>query len=494
MQDDRLTRAAFLRQLAFLAAGAAVPALLGDDAARAEDTPAQAPAPAGGTVDFALQVDVAKRGERLGARFLGLSYEAVALAGGGRNRSPFRGDNADLVGFLRLLGPGVLRFGGNSVERTFWTHAEAAPRSVTLLPEDLKALAGLLQNADQQLILGVNLGRGTADDAANEVNQARRVFGSRLRAIEIGNEPDLYRKNGLRTPDYDYKAFRAEWDAFVNAIQLRAPGTAIAGPAAAGSYNKWAIPLAQDPNPALGLITQHDYTEGPGSDPKVTIERMLTRRPKMEADFAALVAAGKARGLPVRMGEANSVYSGGRAGVSDTFASALWALDYCLQLASMGADGINFHGGGTGSYSPITFPRDGHLSVRPIYYGMLAIAQIGTGQMIDIAPTGSALPEHVYAHALRGDDGKLRLVLINAQTGSGTVRFKIAGIDGGDAKAGVLRLEGKSLDATTDVRLGGAAVGDAGAWTPTAAETVTAMAGVLTVTVPAPGAAIVTVG
>ena len=91
MQDDRLTRAAFLRQLAFLAAGAAVPALLGDDAARAEDTPAQAPAPAGGTVDFALQVDVAKRGERLGARFLGLSYEAVALAGGGRNRPPWYG-------------------------------------------------------------------------------------------------------------------------------------------------------------------------------------------------------------------------------------------------------------------------------------------------------------------------------------------------------------------------------------------------------------------
>src|SRR5205807_8152509 len=48
-------------------------------------------------------------------------------------------------------------------------------------------------------------------------------------------------------------------------------------------------------------------------------------------------------GLPLRVDEINSVACGGAAGVSNTFASALWALDTMFALVRTGVDGVNVH-------------------------------------------------------------------------------------------------------------------------------------------------------
>ena len=45
------------------------------------------------------------------------------------------------------------------------------------------------------------------------------------------------------------------------------------------------------------------------------------------------------------MTEGNTCYRGGKPGVSDVFASSLWAADYSLLLASNGYSGVNLHGG-----------------------------------------------------------------------------------------------------------------------------------------------------
>lgn len=84
-------------------------------------------------------------------------------------------------------------------------------------------------------------------------------------------------------------------------------------------------------------------------------------------------------GLPFRLAETNSCYQGGKPGVSDTFASALWGVDLMYQLASVGGMGINFHGGGYGWYTPIAgTPQNGFLA-RPIYYGMLLFRRLERG-------------------------------------------------------------------------------------------------------------------
>src|SRR5207237_8295844 len=64
--------------------------------------------------------------------------------------------------------------------------------------------------------------------------------------------------------------------------------------------------------------------------------------------FAATVAKD---GFTFRLSETNSFFHGGAAGASDTFASALWGLDYLHRWAAHGAAGLNFHTGDTVSSS-----------------------------------------------------------------------------------------------------------------------------------------------
>jgi hypothetical protein len=73
-----------------------------------------------------------------------------------------------------------------------------------------------------------------------------------------------------------------------------------------------------------------------------------------------------------RIDEMNSVACGGKAGVSDTFASALWALDTVFAVARSGADGVNIH----------TFPgaRDGLFTfIAPVRAGPRSCARSTTG-------------------------------------------------------------------------------------------------------------------
>lgn len=72
------------------------------------------------------------------------------------------------------------------------------------------------------------------------------------------------------------------------------------------------------------------------------------------------------------MAECNTVSQGGKIGVSNVFASALWALDYMWSVALSNGVGVNFHGGSISKYAPIVVDEKGIPTPRPIYYAMLA--------------------------------------------------------------------------------------------------------------------------
>jgi hypothetical protein len=116
---------------------------------------------------------------------------------------------------------------------------------------------------------------------------------------------------------------------------------------------------------------------GPASDPRMTAERLLRKvNPELEKQIAqvheAVMLAG---GTPYRMDEGNSCFGGGRPGVSDAYASALWAADYMLRVACAGFVGVNLHGGGVGIYTPIESGDHAAATPRPVYYGMLLAQQ-----------------------------------------------------------------------------------------------------------------------
>jgi hypothetical protein len=80
----------------------------------------------------------------------------------------------------------------------------------------------------------------------------------------------------------------------------------------------------------------------------VTTERLLAGNARIAAETRQVEAVARAHGRVYRMTEGNSCYRGGKPGMSDAFAAALWAGDYMLELASLGCAGVNLHGGGSG--------------------------------------------------------------------------------------------------------------------------------------------------
>lgn len=73
-------------------------------------------------------------------------------------------------------------------------------------------------------------------------------------------------------------------------------------------------------------------------------------------------------------GECNSLYGGGRAGLSNVFGSALWVVDFTLYAASTGViHRLHYHQSPTAPYAAWV-PSGVNATTNPAYYGKLAAA------------------------------------------------------------------------------------------------------------------------
>jgi hypothetical protein len=458
-------------------------------------------------------------GNKIGDDFTGLSYESAQLG----NANFFSGANTDLAGFIRRLGAsGVLRIGGNTSEFSHWTATPAsasntpissaivgadkanpaafamavgpdtghkAPAPVNITPEAIRNLKDFLDASGWKLIYGLNMGTGTPENGADEAAHVMDAVGSKLIAFQLCNEPDLFFRNGIRNSDYNFAQFAAEWQRFYQTIRARVPNAPFAGPDTAYN-NEWLVPFARQFKSEAAFLSQHYYAEGPPTDPSMTIERLLRPNPKLQAEFEGMKTTMQESGLPFRLAETNSCYQGGKQGVSDTFASALWAGDLMYQLASAGGTGINFHGGGYGCYTPIAGTQEDGFLARPIYYGMLLFAQAGPGQLIENQLDHAEEAPLITAYSLRNNNGTIKAAVFNKNLDRG-IRLTI---DPGHRARRVtsLRLHAPRVDDTTDTTFAGAPVGAAGAWSPEREQTLSAANGVVEVALPAASAALLT--
>jgi hypothetical protein len=471
------------------------------------------------SVRLTLRVD--RLGNKIGEDFTGLSYESAQLG----DPNFFSGDNTELVGFIRRLGAsGVLRIGGNTSEYCYWTPNPAQPASkpnpesmrtgdkanpiafglavgpdtghkapapVNITPLAVRHLREFLDACSWKLIYGLNMGTGTVEDAADEAAYVMDVAGSKLKAFQLCNEPDLFYRNGIRKADYDFERFAREWQRFYQTIRARVPNAPFAGPDTAYN-NKWLVPFAKKFKHEAVFLSQHYYAEGPPTDPSMTIERLLARNPKLEAEFEGMKETMHDSGLSFRLAETNSCYQGGKQGVSDTFASALWGADLMYQLAAGGGMGINFHGGGRGWYTPIAGTPESGFTARPIYYGMLLFAQAGAGQLVEGKLDRGDHAELLTAYGLRDIAGVIKAAVFNKHLDRG-VRLTI---DAGQRtqRASSLRLQAPRVDSTTDTTFGGTPVGASGAWSATREETLAVENGTAVIELPAASAALITFG
>jgi hypothetical protein len=370
------------------------------------------PVPNGPLTQASVSISATTAGT-IASAFAGLSYEKSTLY-----EPLFTASNSDLIGLFKRVGPSVLRIGGNSTDTTVWTPNGTGQKAGQIAPSDVASLAAFVKATGWQCLYSVNLGGAatgatTPALAAAEAAYAAEQFGSSLLGIEIGNECDAYGAAGSYfAGDWSLSQFVTLWEQFRSAILASTPNVSITGPAAAGYEIQWTVPFGQHVTKSeISLLTQH-YYRGNGQLATSTATSLIAPDPTLIKDLAVLQAGAQSIGVPYRMSECNSFYNGGAVGVSDTYASSLWVVDYLFNCALGGASGVNLHGGGTGSgYTPISDSSGAVVNVRPEFYGIVLFTLAGQGTLC--ATQVSAASLNVTAYAVKSSSGGLNIVVVN---------------------------------------------------------------------------------
>ncbi len=351
-----------------------------------------------------VQIEAPRTQPRLmPADFTGLSYETGQLY----NAEYFSPQNTALINAFRGLSDhGILRFGGHLSNITVWEGVgQDDPKQVRgvrhgiedywewplvdpvvqqnkkgmLTRKAIQNLRGFLDAVNWRLMYGLNFACGSAARAADEAAFVSQVMGDRLTAFVVGNEADDFGEDPFfRVKGYDFEQYFSEYQAWVEAVRAKVPNAPFAGPDTAGHVDTWVKEYARRTKGDAVMLTSHFYAMGPASDPRMTAERLLQKvNTGLEEQItAARAASAAAGGTPYRMDEGNSCFGGGKDGVSNAYASALWVADYMLYVACAGFVGVNLHGGGRGFYAPIASTEKERVSPRPMYYGMQFAQQL----------------------------------------------------------------------------------------------------------------------
>jgi hypothetical protein len=362
-------------------------------------------------------------------------------------------ENPILVHLLRNLAPvhPVLRIGGDGTDGR--CHGKRTERGPTR--SEATALATVAGQADARLILGINLEAHSVTLARRQSALLERALGRRggrleVQAIEIGNEPDRYpiygghvRASAIGPFFNRYLSDFGTWTGIVRQV-FEDPTFPVAGP----SLGRFGLPWISGPNrgnfarlldaaahPAL--VTFHTYpllaSAACPSAMCPELQNLLLQRSsgglaRLVSPYVAL-AAGR---VPVRVDEINSATKGGVVGVSNTFASALWAADTLFELASAGVKGVNVHTFSAARYALFSHQRRGGWRVHPEYYGLLLFARAAPAgsRLLRVTPglIGNVGAPDVKVWATRGPGSSTRIVVINKDVRAHTLTLRGSGV------------------------------------------------------------------
>jgi hypothetical protein len=412
--------------------------------------------------------------------FLGLSTEYWTL--------PQYGNPGVFERVLALVhasgdGPLVLRIGGDSSDHVQWLPQGHASSDwvYPLTPQWLAQTASIVRDAHLRVILDLNGLTSTPAATAAWTHAALTAMppGSVV-GLEVGNEDDIYsQRYWLDTVGRDGPSLLLPRH-FSAARYLRlfaadagmaaqvAPGIPLLGPALAEPVRDraWISLLLARERRALGEVSAHRYPysacASPLSGSYPTIHRVLSEHASagLAARLHPLVALAHRAGKPFRLSELNSVTCGGRPGVSDTFATALWAPDVAMELLRAGVNGINFHVRAHTVNAPFALSPQG-LRAHPLLYGLILTARtIGSGGALLALQLHVPATAHVKAWAVRVRDGTLDVLVLDK--GPRAVRFSLSAPGWGGGS--VQRLLAPGVSARNGVTLAGQWLDRSGRW------------------------------
>jgi hypothetical protein len=373
----------------------------------------------------------------------------------------------------------------------------------------LAALSQVSQDLGVQFFVGVNF---VDDDVATATGEAQQLVaglpGSQLQAIEVGNEPDLY--------EGSYDSYLGQYEVFAPALISASGGIKLSAPVWAGlsaSFMNNLDSFISTEASTIAIVTVHHYSGTACNGATEPADYLLTE-PAVDGDTQPLTgpvgippylpAAQQAK-IPFRIGELNSINCGGQLGVSNSFSSAMWAMDIAFSYANVGVSGVNFFATGDpntpNAYTPFDFTSTSNggvntyavRNINPLYYGLLLFVQTvqNNAQLLPVTLT-TPTQANIKAWATIDANQTIRLLLLNKdQNASGPVSIALSGY----GQATITRLTAPSFSSTTGVTLAGQTFDGSADGTPQGtaySEIAQPSSGVYTIALPAVSAALIT--
>ena len=458
-----------------------------------------------------VQINADAPGNAIPENFAGVGFE-VSILREENGTHYFRPDNAPLINLFHTLGIKSLRLGGNTSDR-----------DVRQLPSeaDLDSLFGFAKAAGVKVIYCLRLHNGDPAVDAQTVKYLMDHYGPQVDCFSIGQEPSAYpatakdtrastERMGVGNEKYTYASYRQDWKKFADAIIAAVPDVKFCGPSVHNN-GEWARRFMEDFGRSnhVVLITEHLYAGGAGGkvpSPEIGRDRMLADAsvsngfPKAyQKLYDSFVPMALSNGLPYRLEEVNNYFNGGATNVSNTFASALWGLDFMYWWAEHHAAGLNFHTGDRvaagntllpSKYTAFFSTTNGYM-VRPLGYGIKAFDLGGHGRFVPVtvnAPT----PLNLRAHAVLGADKNIYLTLINNEHGDSAKDAQVTiSAPARAAEQVALTAPNGDVAAMSGVTLGGGQIGIDGSWDGKWSALEWGKGGKTTITVPAATAVVV---
>ncbi len=472
---------------------------LGSPAVASADVSAPA---SGGPALGANRADVTVPGQArttaIPRAFLGLSTEYATLPLVEQHTALYE----RVLSLLHVPGDGrfVLRIGGDSSDHAIFDPSadRLPPWAFPVTPALLARTVGIIRDLRLRVIIDLNTISTTPGLTGGWVRAAIRdanLPAGSLAAFEIGNEPDIYNR---ATWEHDLLAanppstlkqatlslprlpkritpasYARTYEAFARALAPAAPDVPLVAPALAveRSHLGWISTLLHRPHPRLRVVSAHVYPYGacsrPGRPFYPTVQKLLSEEASagMAKTIAPALALAHKAGFSLRLTEINSVTCGGVTGVSNTFATALWAPDALFELMQAGVEGVNLHARVQSINDPFFFTPQG-LQTHPLLYGLILFKRmLGAHARLVPVRLRSARSLHLKVWAVREGEGTntlntLNVLLINKGRRSAVINLHLPT----SSEASVQRLLAPSASSTSDVTLAGQRLDGQAGW------------------------------
>lgn len=426
-----------------------------------------------GSGDLTVSIDLSAPGKEIPADFSGLSFEtgSVRINNAQTKGYFFSDENTQSLHIFKELGIRHLRIGGGSVD----TNPTVPTR------QDIDEFFQFARKAGVSVIYSFRLLNG---DLENEVETAKYVWDNYKDCIEcfaIGNEPDWDSYHREDPEIRDYPSYLSKWTRFAQAIKAEIPEIRFTGPNTGSNYpvygakdtrydgKSWTVNFAEDwaGKDMLYSVAQHNYV---GQDAaKLTPDDMIPKilstnwnEVQYPALYDAVVKPVTELGYSCRLQESNS-FSSASEGGSNSFATALFSLDYMHWWARHDCAGVNFHNKQWVLNAPIGKDNSGNLYVNPVGYGIKAFSISGKGNILPVSLSDNNKNVTAYASV----NGKhIYVTLINREYGNNAENLTV----NLDFDAEVSNIRTLALETTggnpfnTSARLGGALIGHTEDW------------------------------